>query len=356
MSRTVKGLFVEGPEDKFKRKEFERRALSPKDVDIDIVGAGICSSDLHQVRGEWGDSCYDGPGMCPGHEITGIVRAVGPEVTKFKVGDRVGIGCMVDSCRECEACKGGDEQLCDTGFVGTYNAKYKYEHHPEVGNSTFGGYSTGIVCNEDFVLRIPDNLDLVKAAPLLCAGATCFSPLHYYGFEKGQTLGVAGLGGLGHMAVKFGIAMGAKVVILSRGLAKKEDAFKLGAHEYIDVKDPEALRKGAKSIDMIIDTISAKHDLSEYLNLTKANGKLILLGLPGKELPVDPVSLVMTRRTLGGSIIASVKETQIMLDFCSEHNILPDVELVTADEVDEAYERVHNADVRYRCVIKVDTI
>ncbi|GBG30020.1 Cinnamyl alcohol dehydrogenase 2 [Hondaea fermentalgiana] len=351
MSRMVKGLFADAPDDNFYVKEFERRAVAPKDVDIDIKFSGICSSDIHTKRGEWGPTDFE---VCPGHEIAGIVRAVGAEVTKFKVGDRVGVGCMVDSCRACDCCKVGEEQFCQQGMVPTYNGYYKYDHHPEKGNKTYGGYSTGIVVDEAFVLRIPDAIDLDKAAPLLCCGVTTFSPLRHFGLQKGQHFAVAGLGGLGHMALKFGVAMGAKVTVLSRGTSKREDALNLGAHDFVDVKDPEAMKSAAGSIDFILDTISAKHDLNAYLSLLKLDGKLIVVGLSPELLDVGVFSLVLGRKTVAGSLIGGIAETQEMLDFCAEHDIHPEIELVSADYVDEAYDRVHNADVHYRFVIDVE--
>ncbi|GBG30019.1 Cinnamyl alcohol dehydrogenase 2 [Hondaea fermentalgiana] len=348
--RTCKGLFADAPDDDFYVKEFERRALGPKDVDIDIKYAGICSSDIHTKRSEWGPADYE---ICPGHEIAGIVRAVGPEVKKFKVGDRVGVGCMVDSCRTCECCKHGDEQLCMNGFVATYGSRLKYDHHPDKGAKTYGGYSTGIVVDQDFVLSIPKSLPLDKAAPLLCCGITTFSPLYHYGLKKGQHFAVAGLGGLGHMSVKFAIAMGAKVTVLSRGTAKRDDALKLGAHDYVDVKDAGAMKSAAGSIDFILDTISAKHDLTSYLRLLKYDGKLIMVGLSPEPLDLSVFSIIMGRKTIAGSPIGGIAETQTVLDFCGKHGVTPETEIVSADYVDEAFERVHNADVRYRFVIDI---
>ncbi|GBG30021.1 Cinnamyl alcohol dehydrogenase 7 [Hondaea fermentalgiana] len=350
MSRTCKGLFADSPDDKFYVKDFERRAVAPKDVDIDIKFAGICSSDLHVKKSEWGPTDYE---VCPGHEIAGIVRAVGSEVTKFKVGDRVGVGCMVDSCRTCECCKNGDEQLCQNGMVQTYNDRLRYDHHPDKGAKTYGGYSTGIVVDEAFVVTIPDSIELDKAAPLLCCGITTFSPLYHYGLKKGQHFAVAGLGGLGHMSVKFALAIGAKVTVLSRGTAKRDDAFKLGAHDYVDVKDPEAMKAAAASIDFILDTISAKHDLTSYLSLLRYDGKLIMVGASPEPLDLVVFTIIMGRKTIAGSPIGGIAETQKMLDFCGEHGVAPEIEVISADYVDEAYERVHSADVRYRFVIDI---
>ncbi|GBG30018.1 Cinnamyl alcohol dehydrogenase 8 [Hondaea fermentalgiana] len=356
MGRKAAGLFVKGPEGPFERKEFERRAVSAKDVDIDIKYAGICASDMHTATNDWRGSDYSELGICPGHEIAGVVRAVGSEVTKFKVGDRVGVGCMVDSCRTCEDCQEGNEQLCGKGNVPTYNGRYKFDHHPDKGAKTYGGYSTNIVVDEAFVLRIPDNLTLDKAAPLLCCGITTFSPLYHYGLKKGQHFAVAGLGGLGHMAVKFALAIGAKVTVLSRGTAKREDARKLGAHDYVDVTNKKEMRRARRSIHFILDTISAKHDLNAYLRLLKNDGKLIIVGGAPDPLPLQAFSLIGGRKIVGGSPIGGIAETQTMLDFCGEHNVYPDIELISADYVHEAYKRLESADVRYRFVIDASSL
>lgn len=356
MPHTETGLFAEDFHKPFVKKEFERRDLGPKDVDIEIKYAGICGSDVHKYRGEWGPCDFEGPGLCPGHEIVGIIRAVGSEVTKFKVGDKAGIGCLVDSCRDCESCQDGYEQLCEHGGVLTYNGRYKYKHHPEIGGKTYGGYSTGYVCDEAFVLHVPDSLDFAAAAPLLCAGITTYSPLRYFGLEKGMRYAVAGLGGLGHMAVKFGVAMGAHVTVLSRGTAKKDDALALGAHEYVDVKNEEEMKNATATFDFILDTVSAKHDLAAYLALLRNNGKMILVGGVPEPLDLRSFSLLRGRKTLAGSIIGGIAETQEMLNFCAEHNVLPQTELISADYVDEAYKRMHESDVRYRFVIDIATL
>mmetsp|Transcript_221 Transcript_221/g.320 ORF Transcript_221/g.320 Transcript_221/m.320 type:complete len:356 (+) Transcript_221:78-1145(+) len=355
MGRTVKALQVKQEGGKFEKVDLERRDVAPNDVDIDIKYAGICQSDVHQVLNEWGGSTIYP--ITPGHEIVGIVRAVGENVTKFKVGQRVGVGCMVDSCRECTSCREGDEQYCESGFTGTYNARHQRKSHPEAGTVTHGGYSEGVVVDQDFVVPVPENLDFAAAAPLLCAGITTYSPLLHYGLRPNMTLGVAGLGGLGHMAVKFGVAFGAQVVVLSRGTDKKDDAMKLGAHEYVDTTDKSAMEKAASTMDMIVDTICAQHDMNAYLSLLRKDGKLCLVGASPEPLPVPAFSLLGQRRSLAGSLIGGVRETAEMLAFCGRKNVVPMVEVISADQVDEAYERMRKKnDVRYRLVIDIATM
>ncbi|GBG32856.1 Cinnamyl alcohol dehydrogenase 7 [Hondaea fermentalgiana] len=354
MPRTVKAIQMKEEGAKFEVADLERRDVAPKDVDIDIVGAGICQSDLHTAYNEWGgNTMYP---LTPGHEIAGIVRAVGKDVTKFKVGDRVGVGCMVDSCRECKSCFEGDEQYCENGFTGTYSAKFTRKSHPEHGGITHGGYSQGIVVDEDFVVPFPDNLDLVKGAPLLCAGITTFSPLLHYGLRPNMTLGVAGLGGLGHMAVKFGVAFGAKVVVLSRGTAKKEDALRIGADQYVDSTDEEAMKKIKGSLNMLCDTICAQHDMSQFLSLLGKDGKLVLVGASPEPLPVPAFSLLGGRKSVAGSLIGGIQETADMLAFCGRKNILPETEVISADKVNEAYERMRKSDVKFRFSIDISTL
>jgi uncharacterized zinc-type alcohol dehydrogenase-like protein len=321
----------------------ERRALGPKDVRIAIKYCGVCHSDLHQARNEWGNTIYP---SVPGHEIVGHVTAVGGEVRSFKEGDFVGVGCLVDSCGTCTSCKAGLEQYCTTGWTGTYNAADKH-----MGGTTFGGYSDSIVVTEHFVLRIPKHLDATAVAPLLCAGITTYSPLRHFGVKKGQKVGVVGLGGLGHMGVKIGAAMGAEVVLITTSPKKAEDAKRLGAKDVLVSTEPTQLAKHQSSFDFIIDTVSADHDINALLDLLRLDGTLVLVGAPEKPLPVHPFSVIMSRRRLAGSLIGGIAETQEMLDFCGEHGIVSDVELIPIQQINDAYERMLKGDVRYRFVI-----
>ena len=346
---------------KFEKLTIPSRVPQEGDIHIDIKFAGICHSDIHQAREEWGKGIFP---MVPGHEIGGVVKAVGPGVTKYKVGDHVGVGCFVDSCRNCTSCKRELQQYCKVaGSVGTYNAREKYPHCPgynveqELCAPTYGGYSKDVVVHEDFVCRIPDNLDLAAATPLLCAGITVFSPMQAYGLKKGQRLAVAGLGGLGHMAVKYGVAWGCEVTVLSRGTAKKDEALsKLGAHKYIDMKDENAVKSAGESFDMIIDTISAFHDVNTYLSTLDVDGTLVMVGASPEDLRFSVFGIIARRKRIVGSMIGGIEETQQMLDFSGKHNITCEIEMVDADKIDEAYERTINADVRYRFVIDTKTI
>lgn len=329
-----------------------RRLPKDTDVHIEVKFAGICHSDIHTARGDWGPAQWP---LVVGHEIGGFVKAVGAGVTKFAVGDKVGVGCMVNSCKSCHQCEGGDEQYCKTGAVFTYNGNEKYEHcggfNADGGDKTHGGYCQDIVVDQSFVLRIPDNLDLAAATPLLCAGITVYSPMHFYGLKAGQRLAVAGLGGLGHMAVKIGKAWGCHVTVLSRGTAKQDSALALGADAFVNSKDEDALKGVASSFDMLIDTISASHDIQALLGLVDTNGKLVLVGAAPTPFPVAAFNIIGGRKTLGGSLIGGVQETQEMLDFCGEHNVVSSIEMVTGDKINEAWERTVNADVKYRFVI-----
>ncbi len=322
---------------------FDRRDVGPNDVLIDISFCGICHSDIHQVRGEWGNSLYP---MVPGHEIVGKVAEVGANVTKFKAGDTAGVGCMVDSCRTCVNCQAGTEQFCEVHCALTYNGTEMDEK-----TLTQGGYSTNIVVDEAFALNISSDQDLAAVAPLLCAGITTYSPLMRYNVGKGSKVGVVGLGGLGHMAVKFAVAMGADVTVFSTSPSKEEDATKLGAHHFVMTKDPENLKPLASSFDMILDTVAADHDLNTYLNLLNYKGSLVLVGIPDKPATVMAPLLVMKQRYLTGSAIGGIKETQEMLDYCAANNIVSDIEIIPIDKVAEAYERTVKGDVRYRFVI-----
>jgi len=320
-----------------------RRDVGPHDVAFDIHFAGICHSDIHTVKGEWGEPLYP---VVPGHEIAGVVTAVGSEVTKYRVGDHVGVGCFVDSCRECDNCKAGLEQYCTgTGMVGTYNAVLTS------GEKTYGGYSGAIVVDEDYVLRIPDSMPLDAAAPLLCAGVTLYSPLRHWNAGPGKSVAVIGLGGLGHMGVKLAKAMGAKVTVLSQSLKKMEDGLRLGADEYYATSDPDTFTKLAGSFDLILNTVSANLNMGDYLNLLAVDGTLVELGIPEHPMPVPVFPLAAGRRSLAGSMIGGIPETQEMLDFCAEHDVRPEIEVIAPDYINEAYERVLASDVRYRFVI-----
>ncbi|MGD7009518.1 NAD(P)-dependent alcohol dehydrogenase [Metabacillus sp. 84] len=344
---TAKARAVDGPDKSFREAEITRRDLDSKDVLIEIKFAGICHSDIHTAHGEWGEVNYP---LVPGHEIAGIVTDVGPEVTKYKVGDRVGVGCMVDSCGECENCRKGDEQYCLKGNIPTYAGVDRY------GEPTQGGYSTHIVVVEDFVLRIPDNIELDAAAPLLCAGITTFSPLHHWKAGPGKKVAVVGLGGLGHMAVKIAHAMGAEVTVLSQSLKKKEDGMRFGAADYHATSDPETFEKLAGTFDLIINTVSAKLNLDAYLSLLALDGSLVNVGAPAEPLSLNVFSLIAHRRSFAGSLIGGIRETQEMLNFCAEHNIAPEIEIISADQIDEAYKRVMASDVKYRFVIDISTM
>jgi len=344
---TAKARATFGTDGPFTLTTIERRELQPHDVLIEIQFAGICHSDIHTARGEWGQVQYP---LVPGHEIAGVVAQVGAAVTKYAVGDRVGVGCMVDSCRECANCQQGEEQYCLHGNTGTYAAIDRY------GQYTQGGYSTAIVVTEDFVVRIPDSLSLDVAAPLLCAGITTYSPLRHWNVTPGKRVAVIGLGGLGHMAVKLAHAMGAKVTVLSQSLKKKEDGLRLGADDYFATSDPETFRTLAGTFDLIINTVSAKIDISAYLSLLALDGTLVNVGAPPEPLEVNAFSLIGARRSFAGSLIGGIRETQEMLDFCAQHQIAPDIEVIAADQIDEAWERVLASDVRYRFVIDISTM
>ncbi len=326
---------------------FDRRDLRPADVRIDIQFCGVCHSDIHQVRGEWGNSIYP---MVPGHEIVGKVSAVGSAVKKFKIGDLAGVGCMVDSCRTCPNCREGLEQYCDNHVAFTYNGTYAD------GAPTFGGYSDHIVVDESFGLKVSPKLNLAAVAPLLCAGITTYSPMKHWGVGKGHRVGVIGLGGLGHMALKFGHAFGAHVTQFTTSPGKEADAKRLGADEVVLTKDPENLTKLANRFDFILDTVSAPHDLNPFLAMLKRDAAMVMVGVPDKPLPVAAFSLLGKRRTLAGSAIGGIAETQEMLDFCAQHGIVSDIEMIDMEDVNEAYERVLKSDVKYRFVIDMATL
>jgi alcohol dehydrogenase (NADP+) len=325
---------------------FDRRDTGAHDVRIDILYCGVCHSDLHTARGEWAGTVY--PNV-PGHEIVGRVTEVGSEVTKFKVGALVGVGCMVDSCRTCPSCQEGLEQYCEGpgGFIGTYNAPDKH-----TGGVTYGGYSKSIVVDEAFTLRVPENLDLAAVAPLLCAGITTYSPLRHWNVRAGQKVGIVGLGGLGHMGVKLAAAFGAHVVLFTTSASKVEDAKRLGAHEVVISKDPQQMAKHANSFDFILNTVAASHNLDQFTALLKRDGTLTLVGVQEHAHPSpDVANLIFKRRKLAGSLIGGIAETQEMLDFCGKHGITSDIEMIRMDEIDKAYERMVKSDVKYRFVI-----
>jgi len=324
-----------------------RREPTDRDVQIKILYCGVCHSDLHFVRNEWGFTQYP---AVPGHEIIGRVTALGNAVRKFKVGDLVGVGCLVDSCRTCPDCRTGLEQFC-TDMVMTYGSSDKH-----LGGGTLGGYSQGIVVTEDFVLRIPANLDPAAAAPLLCAGITTYSPLRRWKVGPGQKVGIVGLGGLGHMGVKFARAFGAHVVLFTTSPGKAADALRLGAHEVVVSKDASQMAAQAGSFDFILDTIAAVHDLNAYINLLKRDGNLVLVGAPGEPLAISAFPLIFRRRSLSGSLIGGLPETQEMLDFCGKHNITCDIEMIRMDQINGAYERMLKSDVKYRFVIDMASL
>jgi uncharacterized zinc-type alcohol dehydrogenase-like protein len=321
----------------------ERRDPGPHDVAIDIAYCGVCHSDVHAVRDDWGNTRFP---IVPGHEITGHVTAVGPEVKNWKVGDAVGVGCMVNSCRTCPACQEHEEQYCERGSTLTYNSYDKYGDR----TLTKGGYSTSIVVNADFVLRIPEGMPLDRTAPLLCAGITTYSPLRRFGAGPGKQVGIVGLGGLGHVAVKIAKAMGAHVTMVSHSESKRADAAKLGADDFLATKDPEVFKHNHKRFDLLLDTVSAPHNYSDYLSMLKRGGAMVLVGLPDAS-PLEAGALVHQRRSLAGSLIGGIKETQEMLDFCAQHGVLADIELIPISKINEAYDRMIKSDVRYRFVI-----
>ena len=326
---------------------FVRRDVLPTDVKIDILFCGVCHSDIHTARDEWGGTTYP---CVPGHEILGRVVSVGREVKKFKEGDLAAVGCMVDSCRDCHGCHENLEQFCDD-VVFTYNSPDEH-----TGGVTYGGYSTSIVVDENFVLRVQNGVDQAATAPLLCAGITTYSPLRHWKVGKGQTVGVVGLGGLGHMAVKFANAFGAHVILFTTSPDKTADAKKLGAHEVVISKDEDAMNKQGRSCDFIVDTVSAKHDMNAYLNLLKRDGTLCLVGASPDPLEVDAFSFIRWRRSLAGSLIGGIAETQEMLDFCADRGITCDIEKIKIDYINEAYDRMIRSDVKYRFVIDIGSL
>ncbi|MBO9638657.1 NAD(P)-dependent alcohol dehydrogenase [Siphonobacter aquaeclarae] len=325
-----------------------RRDVTPHDVEIEILYCGVCHSDLHQARGEWGGTVYP---CVPGHEIVGRVVRVGAHVKAFREGDLAAVGCLVDSCRECQPCHDHQEQFCEHGATYTYNSPDKH-----LGGHTYGGYSQRIVVDEGYVLRVPDNLDPAAAAPLLCAGITTYSPLKRWKVGPGQKVGVVGLGGLGHMGIKLAKAMGAYVVVFTTSPSKAEDARRLGADEVALSTDPAQMKQWRMKLDFVLDTVSAPHSADEYLSTLKLDGTMVLVGLPTEPLAVSAFNVIVPRRNFTGSSIGGIQETQEMLDFCSEHNIVSDIELIRADQVNEAWERLLKGDVKYRFVIDMGSL
>ena len=327
--------------------EFDRRQVGAHDVEIDIKYSGICHSDIHQAREEWGPAIFP---MVPGHEIAGVVKSVGTSVSKFKVGDHIGVGVFIDSCGKCVQCNKGLQQYCEEGMTGTYNG---YERDGKT--VAMGGYSNRFVINENYAVHVPANLPLDGVAPLLCAGITLYSPIKHWNVTKGTRVAVMGLGGLGHMGVKFAVALGAEVTVLSHSPSKEADAKAMGAHHFVSTKDPEVFKTYAKSFDLILNTVSAEVDINQYLNLLAQDGTLVVIGLPGKPYSVHAGVLLGARRSMAGSMIGGIPEMQEMLDFCGEHNILSDVEVIKADYINKAYERTVASDVKYRFVIEAST-
>jgi len=344
----TRGYATQGPTSNLEPFNFERREPGPADVLIEIQYCGVCHSDIHQARNEWANSIYP---MVPGHEIVGRVARVGPSVTKFKEGDLAGVGCFVDSCRRCRNCSDSEEQYCENHLVATYNGTETDEKTP-----TFGGYSSQIVVDEAYTLKIPSAIAPERAAPLLCAGITTYAPLRRFKVGEGQRVGVVGLGGLGHMGVKLAASMGARVTVFSTSPSKEKDARDLGAHDFVVTRDPQKLEALAGQYDFILDCVSAQHDINLYLNLLRREGALALVGLPEKPMEVGAFSLITNGRVLAGSMIGGIRETQEMLDYCAERGIASDVEVIPIQQIEEAYERTIRGDVRYRFVIDMKSL
>ena len=344
----VRGLAALSKGAPFTRFDFERRELGEHDVLLDIVFAGICHSDIHQVREEWGPALFP---MVPGHEIAGIVREIGSSVTKFSVGDHIGVGVFIDSCRQCQPCKDGLEQYCDQGMTGTYNTLER-----DGKTVAMGGYSNVFVVNENYAVTIPKSMPLDGVAPLLCAGITLYSPLKHWKAGKGTRVAVMGLGGLGHMGVKFAHALGAEVTVLSHSANKEADAKNMGADHFILTKDEAVFEKYKNHFDLLINSVSAPMDLNKYANMLKLNGSLVMVGLSGEPYPIDAFTMLNQRRRIAGSMIGGMKQTQEMLDFAGKHNIVSDVEIIKAEDINKAYDRVVASDVKYRFVIDAKTI
>jgi len=344
----VKAFGTNAPEASLQSLNIKRRKPTPHDIEIEILYCGVCHSDLHTARNEWHGTIYP---CVPGHEIVGRIVSVGSHVKKFKPGDVAAVGCLVDSCRECQYCNEGLEQYCEQGNVQTYNSPDKY-----LGTQTYGGYSESIVVHEDFVLRVPENLDLAATAPLLCAGITTYSPLKHWNVGPGKKVGVVGIGGLGHMAVKLAKAMGAEVIVFTTSPSKVEDAKRLGADDVVLSKEEAQMERYAGKLHFILDAVSAEHDINSYLNQLRVDGTLALVGAPEHPLPVAAFSLIPYRRSFAGSMIGGIAETQEMLDFCGKHNIVSDIEMINIQQINEAYERLLKGDVKYRFVIDMASL
>lgn len=346
---SIKAYGTEAAEAPLNQIGINRRKPTPHDVEIDILYCGVCHSDLHTAKNEWHNTVYP---CVPGHEIVGRILSVGDHVSKFKVGDLVGVGCIVDSCRECDYCKEGLEQYCEPGMTGTYNAPD--QHLP--GNPTFGGYSESVVVDENYVLRVPENLDLAATAPLLCAGITTYSPLKHWNVGPGKTVGIVGIGGLGHMGIKLAKAMGAHVIAFTTSESKFAEAHRLGADEVVLSKDPEQMKKYTGKLHFILDAVSAEHDINAFLSLLRVDGSLALVGAPEQPLPIAAFSLIPGRKSFAGSMIGGIAETQEMLDFCGKHNITADIEMINIDDINNSYERLLKGDVKYRFVIDMASL
>ena len=345
---TIKAYGAKSSDADLKEMTIERRDVTDRDVKIEISYCGVCHSDIHTVRNDWGGSKYP---VVPGHEIIGRVVEVGSDVSNFKKGELVGVGCMVDSCRECSACKDDLEQFCEEGMVGTYNGKDKH-----LGGHTFGGYSETIVVDKYYVLKVPENLDEKAVAPLLCAGITTYSPLKHWNVKKGDKVGVIGLGGLGHMGIKIAAAMGAEVVMITTSPSKADDAKRLGASSVLISKNEDDMKKHKGSFDFLLNTVPVKHDINPYIQLLKRDSTMCMVGAIEPLEPMHGGGLIMGRKRVAGSLIGGIKETQEMLDFCGEHNIVSDVEMIDMDTINTAYERVTNSDVKYRFVIHMQSL
>ncbi|KAJ9471517.1 NADP-dependent alcohol dehydrogenase C 1 [Diplonema papillatum] len=348
MSHATVGYAAHSAEEALKELKFERRALRKNDVAFEVLYCGVCHTDLHQARNDWGSTQYP---VVPGHEIVGRVEKVGSDVKKFKKGDTVAVGCMVDSCLSCDQCHRGQEQCCRKGNTQTYNSPDR-----ETGDMTMGGYSTYNVVREEFCLRVPEGLDIKRAAPLLCAGVTTYSPLRKYNVGPGSRVGVVGLGGLGHMAVKLAAAMGAHVTVISRSDAKKKEAGSLGSDSFLVSKDEEAMKKAASSFDLIVDTVPVKHDVNDYLPLLDVDATIVMVGQIGMMEEINTAPMVTGRRSIAGSLIGGIPETQELLDFCAKKNILPECEMIRMQDINTAFDRMQKSDVRYRFVIDMQSL
>lgn len=348
MSTAIKAYGTQDPAADLNEMTIERRDLNKNDIKIDILYCGVCHSDIHAARNDWGNAKYP---IVPGHEIIGKVSEIGADVSNFKEGDLVGVGCMVDSCLTCSACEDDLEQFCEDGMVGTYNGKDKHS-----GGHTYGGYSTSITVREHFVLKVPTNLDTKAVAPLLCAGITTFSPLNHWNIKKGDKVGVVGLGGLGHMGIKFAAAMGAETIMITTSPGKADDAKRLGAHGVLISKDDAAMKEHKGTFDFILNTVPVKHDVNPYLQLLKRDSTMVMVGAIEPLEPMNGGNIIIGRKSIAGSLIGGIKETQEMLDFCGENNIVSDVEMIRMDEINTAFDRVTDSDVKYRFVIDMQSL